>query len=235
MSLARAIRDRTRNFRRRFQDPKKFVKTDELSGQTQFELLKLDGCKPTSSVLEHGCGCLHMGVPLMQYLGSGQYAGIDPNAWLRTKAMKNPPTGQLVKEKQPRFLTRQDFDARELGMKFDFIYSHSVLSHAAHKQLDQYIANSAAVLNPDGHILSSIRLADGNAFGSVGNPDGGDSMDEHWVYPGVSWFTMQTVEQFAAKHGLKAERKPQYTEFLTSKKPNEFHDWVVLTWQDSGT
>ncbi len=233
MSILQNLRDRTRNFRRRFQDPKKFVKTDELSGQTQFELLKLDGCLPTSNVLEHGCGCLHLGVPLMHYLGSGQYAGIDPNGWLRAKAMKNPATAALVKQKQPKFLSRDDFDARELGMKFDFIYSHSVLSHAAHWQLEQYIANSAAVLNPGGHIVSSIRLADGNAFGSAGNP-GGDSMDENWVYPGVSWFTLQTVQRMAAEHGLVAERKPEYTQFLTSKKPKEFHDWVVLSWKDAG-
>ena len=234
MSITTLLRDRTRNFRRRFQDPKKFVKTDELSGQTQLELLKLDGCKPTSYVLEHGCGCLHMGTPLMQYLGVAQYAGVDPNGWLRAKAMKNSTIAKLVHEKQPRFLSRADFDAHELGMKFDFIYSHSVLSHAAHWQLDQYIANSAAVLNPGGHIVSSIRLADGNAFGSKGNP-AGDSMDEQWVYPGVSWFTMDTVEKVAAKHGLRAERKSGYTAFLTEKKPAEFHDWVVLSWQsDNG-
>lgn len=234
MSILQTLRDRTRNFRRRFQDPKKFVKTDELSGQTQFELLKLDGCQPTSFVLEHGCGCLHMGKPLMQYLGPGQYAGIDPNAWLRTKAMRDPATAALVKDKQPRFLTRSDFDARELGMKFDYIYSHSVLSHAAHWQLDQYIANSAAVLNPGGHIVSSIRLAEGNAFGSQGNP-AGDSHDEQWVYPGVSWFTMQTVREVAAKHGLHAEHKPEYTAFLTAQKPAEFHDWIVLSWMNERT
>jgi hypothetical protein len=64
MSLKSALRE----FRRRLGDPKKYVKTDETSGRLQFEILKKEGCVPASRVLEVGCGCLHAGVHLMQYL-----------------------------------------------------------------------------------------------------------------------------------------------------------------------
>jgi cyclopropane fatty-acyl-phospholipid synthase-like methyltransferase len=104
-------------------------------------------------VLEIGCGCLHAGIPLIQYLEKGNYAGVDPNEWLRQKAMKKRYVRQLVKNKQARFLSVEDFDASELGIKFDFVLSHSVLSHCAHWQLEQFLRNIAKVLTPQGRIL----------------------------------------------------------------------------------
>ncbi len=229
MNIIQKIKSKTRMFRRRMSDPKKFVKTDQDSGQVQLELLKMDGCVPSSKVVDIGCGCLHLGVPLMKYLDVGHFAGVDPNAWLREKAMKDPQVRQLVDEKQPKFLSGDDFDASPLNMEFDFVFAHSVLSHAAHWQLGQFLENAAKVLTPTGRVLASIRLAEGNNFGSAGSPDKQDTMDEQWVYPGVSFFKLETIEQVADKHGLKATYYPQYTEFYTKTKPNEFHDWMVFT------
>jgi cyclopropane fatty-acyl-phospholipid synthase-like methyltransferase len=205
-----------------------YVATDEVSGQLQLELLKREGCNPNSYVLEFGCGHLHLGVPLIQFLETGHYVGVDPNEWIRQHAMEKPKVRNLVEEKQARFFTRDDFDASDAGSKFDYIFSHSVLSHAAHWQLDQYLRNASNVLKEDGCILSSIRLAEGNDFGSAGTPDKEDSMDEEWVYPGVSWFKKSTIEQSARKLGLSAVHKPEYTKFYTDTRPGEHHDWFVF-------
>lgn len=132
------------------EDPSGFVGTDEVSGQLQFDLLQREGCRHDSWVLEIGCSNLHAGIPLIQFLEKGHYVGIDPNKWLRQSTLKNRKVRELVKEKQARFLVRDDFDARKLGIKFDFVLSHSVLSHAAHWQLEQYLANAAKVLAPEG-------------------------------------------------------------------------------------
>ncbi len=218
-----------REIRRRLGDPKKYVKTDEVSGQLQFEILKQEGCLPASRVLEVGCGCLHAGVPLMQYLEPGHFVGIEPNRWLLDKAMRAPPVARLVAEKRPRFLHRFDFDASSLGVTFDYVLSHSVLSHAAHHQLEQFLANTAKVLAPTGKICASLRLAEGNAFGSTGSADKKDSLDKEWVYPGISWFTKTTVESTADRVGLRATYRPDYTEFYTRTRPKEIHDWFVFT------
>jgi cyclopropane fatty-acyl-phospholipid synthase-like methyltransferase len=212
-------------------EAERYVNTDEVSGQLQLELLKREGCSPTSHVLEFGCGHLHLGAPLIEFLDKKHYVGVDPNEWLRKHAMEKEKVRKLVEEKQATFLTRDDFDAGELGRKFDYIFSHSVLSHAAHWQLEQYLRNSANVLNEGGRILSSIRLAEGNAFGSEGSPDKEDSMDEEWVYPGVSWFKESTIVDTAAKLGLTATHKPEYVEFYTKTRPGEYHDWFVFTWK----
>jgi SAM-dependent methyltransferase len=215
-------------------DARRFVGTDEVSGQLQLALLQRQGCVPASRVLELGCGCLHVGVPLMQYLDKGNYVGVDPNDWLRQTIMKKQPhVGRLVEERGARFLNSDDFDASELGMEFDFVFSHSVLSHCAHWQLEQFLRNTVKVLAPGGRILSSIRLAEGNAYGSAGTADKKDSMDQEWQYPGVSWFTLATVMETAERQGLTATYLPEYTEFYTKTRPLEGHDWIVFQRRDA--
>jgi hypothetical protein len=86
-------------------DADRYVFTDDVSGQPQSEVLKRDGCKPDSKVLEVGCGNLPAGIQPMQYLQRGNYVGVDPNKWLQQTAMKNRRVRQLVKEKQARFLS----------------------------------------------------------------------------------------------------------------------------------
>jgi cyclopropane fatty-acyl-phospholipid synthase-like methyltransferase len=210
---------------------KDYVGTDTLSGQLQFELLQREGCRTVSKVLEVGCGCLHLGVPLIQYLDQGNYVGVDPNEWLRQEAMKSRRVRQLVTDKQARFLTVDDFDASASGVKFDLIFSHSVLSHCAHWQLDQFLRNVSKVLAPEGRILASIRLAEGNSYGSSGTPDKNDSMHETWQYPWISWFKLSTVLKAADVQGLVAVHIPEYTEFYTRSRPKEFHDWLVFRWK----
>ena len=209
-------------------DPKRYVSTDMVSGQLQLELLKRQGCQPTSKVLELGCGCLHLGIPLLRFLNESNYVGVDPNEWLRQSAMKDAEVRHLVAAKKAQFLSVDDFDASSLGMKFDLVFSHSVLSHAAHWQLDTYLRNTAKVLAPGGRILASLCLAEGNAYGNSGTPDKQDSMDKEWVYPGSSWFKLSTIENTAAKLGLTADYMPEYSEFYTKTHPNESHDWIVF-------
>jgi len=234
VSFAQRIKTGLRDLRRRFSDPRKYVKTDETSGQLQFELLKKEGCQPSSRVLEVGCGCLHAGAHLMRYLDRGGFVGIDPNSWLINDAIKKHPDIQkLVEEKQPQFLYRTDFDASSLNRTFDYVLSHSVLSHAAHWQLEQYLVNTSKVLTPGGRIVASIRLAEGNAFGSKGSPNQEDSMDEEWVYPGVSYFKLTTVIATAKRLGLSARHAPEYTAYYTKTRPNEFHDWIVFARETS--
>ncbi len=143
-------------------------------------------------------------------------------------ALTLPGNRQLVESKRASFLYVDDFDASALGRSFDLVLSHSVLSHAAHWQLPLFLHNVGKVLAPGGRIVASIRLAEGNAFGSGGSPDGRDSDDESWVYPGVSWFTLATVERHARSEGLGVSLKPEHTAFYTAGRNRERHDWLVF-------
>lgn len=207
---------------------KSYVGSDEKSGQIQLELLKKEECIPSSKVLEIGVGALHLGIPLINYLEKGNYVGIEPNEWLRKKKVMMKEIHYLIYQKQVTFLNVKDFDASRLGKKFDFIFAHSVLSHCAYWQLEQFLENTSKVLLSKGKIVASIRLAEGNKFGSKGSVGKTDSMDKKWVYPGVSWFKLSTVKQIANKYDLNVEHKPEYTEYYVKGKPNEFHDWLVF-------
>jgi len=166
---------------------------------------------------------------LLEYVEEGNYVGIDPNEWLRREAMRDRRVRELVKKNNARFLSVDDFDASSLGVQFDYVLSHSVLSHCAHWQLEVFLRNVGKVLAPRGRILASIRLAEGNAYGSAGTPDKEDSRHEKWEYPGVSWFKLSTVARTAEGQGLTSTYVPEYTEFYTRTRPLECHDWFVFS------
>lgn len=206
--------------------PLEFVGTTKESGLVQLDLLKKEGLSKTSSFLEIGCGMLNLGIFLIEYLEPNRYVGIDPNEWLRKDVLDHNRSTFL--EKNPIFLSNDSFDSSELNRSFDFIFSHSVLSHVSYDQIDQFLEKCKKVLNKKGKILSSIRLAEGNDYGSNGSYNKKDSMDKEWQYPGVSWFTMETVIKKANLIGLSVTHKKEYTEYYVNKRPGECHDWLLF-------
>lgn len=195
----------------------------QMAGLLQLELLKRNGLAPHHHVLDIGCGALVAGRPLMQFLDADRYVGIEPNLWLVEAAREHfPDSEDLFLAKRPVFLAGTEFDASETGRAFDFVISHSVLSHAAHWQLPQFIASVEKTLAPQGVAVASIRFRDEHEVVR------GDSLHEQWQYPGVSYFAFETVHAAAAAHGLHAEQRDDYREFVTRYLPTNFHDWIRL-------
>jgi len=195
----------------------------QMAGILQLELLKRNGLRPDHHVLEIGCGALVAGRPIMQFLEPDRYVGIEPNTWLIEACRDHfPDSEELFLTKRPTFLARTDFDASETQRRFDFVISHSILSHAAHFQLDQFIGAAAKVLAPHGVILASIRFHDENGKRV------GDAMLQEWQYPGANYFAVETVAQTAAKYRLTAEERADYRAFFVKYLPTNYHDWVRL-------
>jgi SAM-dependent methyltransferase len=209
------------------EEARRYVGSDEVCGALQLELLKLEGCVPESKVLEVGCGMLNAGFPVIQYLNKGNYGGIDPNKWLIDCALEQKHILEESLIKKALFLHVSDFDASSFGIKFDFVLSHSVLSHAARWQLSQFLRNVGNVLAPNGKIIASIRLAEGNPWGNPGTEDKKDSLDETWQYSGNSFFTMDTILNTSKNCGLRADYKPEYTQLFIRTRPMDVHDWFV--------
>ena len=102
-----------------------------MAGILELELLKRNALRPSHHVLEIGCGALVGGRPIIQYLDPDRYVGIEPNTWLIEEARDHfPDSEELFSTKRPIFLARTDFDGSEVGRVFDFVFSHSILSHA---------------------------------------------------------------------------------------------------------
>jgi len=206
-------------------DAVSYVCTLPEEGLAQLEILKDLGCKPHHRVLEIGCGALVAGFPIMQYLDAGNYFGIDPNSWLIQSTLRASEAAPTIVAKRPQFSPRADFRTG-LGWKFDFIISHSILSHASDSQLDEFFVAAREQLAPEGVLAASIRLAEGNEFGSLGSARHGADFRE-WQYPGVSWFKRDDVLDRARKVGLTAAVAPEMTKTILQGNPKAVHDWIV--------
>lgn len=213
-----------------------YVATQPEEGLAQLEILKRLGCQPHHRVLEIGCGALVAGFPIMQYLNEGNYTGVDPNQWLIEQSINLPEVAEVVAEKHPRFHARADFRVPELLVatttvhrvqpKFDFIISHSILSHASNSQLDEFLRAARDQLAEGGTLAASIRLAEGNEHGSPGSAQHGADFTE-WQYPGVSWFKTEDVLDRARCAGLTALVAPELTRTILGGNPKAIHDWIV--------
>ncbi len=200
--------------------------TQPSNGQMQMQLLLLEGLQPKSYVLEVDCGALVAGIPIMSFLEKGHFVGIDPNRWLIEDSLKIETNRTIVESRRPLFLFNDQFDASETKIRFDYILSHSILSHAAHWQLPLFLENCAKVLKKGGKVVVSIRLTEPNEFGSAGAPH--ETMSNEWIYPGNSFFDKATVIEEGLKWFSHVEQKKEYTKLITSTDKSAFHDWFVF-------
>lgn len=212
----------------RLAEAQAYVGTDYGCGLMQLRLAQQEGLLPTDNVLEIGCGCLSAGAHILNFLNGGTYVGIEPNRWLVDAGLENELTRQRVQETGSTFLDVSDFDASPLQRKFDFVLSHSVLSHCANWQVPQFIANAAKVLSDRGRILASFRMAEGNPYGSSGSDGRQDSTVTEWQYPGIAWYRQHTICACAFRCGLIALLRPEHTRTLTAVVPKDFHDWMLF-------
>jgi SAM-dependent methyltransferase len=213
----------------------------ELSGPLQLEVLKQNGCTPESKVLEIGCGSLSAGRHIIEFLLPGHYVGIEPNRWLIDAISRDRTIGELIRARRPTFLHNESFDATALGTQFDYVISHSVLSHASRAQFEQFLDNLKKVIHPNSKILASLRMSDRR-----GRPKKDANQDE-WQYPvsssqrrirrllrlpvpaGNSYFSFPTVTTIADLHGFKVSWEKEYRDYFVRHSPVEYHDWVVFT------
>jgi SAM-dependent methyltransferase len=136
---------------------------------------EIGGLKPEHRVLDVGCGCGRMAVPLIPYLsGAGEYYGFDivPDAinWSQKHiAARYPrfhfelaniynkaynPKG-LLKSQEYRFPYADDF--------FDFTYLTSVFTHMFADDVEHYLSEIARTLKPGGRCMISFFLLNAEA------------------------------------------------------------------------
>ncbi|HEY3780730.1 MAG TPA: class I SAM-dependent methyltransferase [Fimbriimonadaceae bacterium] len=204
-----------------------FVGTNPAEGLAQLKVLQMEGCDPQHRVLEVGCGALIAGFPTMNYLNKGNYVGLDPNKWLIEASMKSALVTKTIKEKDAKFLYNDQFDGSDFA-PYDYILSHSILSHTSFDQLKLFFANAYKVLNKGGKAVVSIRLAEGNRFGSPGSKIADEQFTE-WEYPGVSFFRKATVTREAEAAGFSIRFEEEMIRVITSVHKHSCHDWLVLT------
>ncbi len=183
-------------------------------GELITEFLREEGMTQNSHVLDIGCGNLSTGVPLIRWLAGGRYVGLEPFGLLVNLALERHPD---LAAQAPRFVWRTDFDASEVGRKFDYLVAHSVVSHMAWWQLEQMFANTRKVVDEGAVMLASFR---NDQYGS---------WSEDWRYPSNTTFRLQTLVVCGDHTGWRVEIDHSLGVRLSTDCPNDVHDWVKCT------
>lgn len=204
-----------------------YVGTEPKEGLAQLAILIHYGCRSSHKVLEIGCGALQAGYPIMQYLNKGSYFGIEPNKWLVNDSLKIPEVSEMTKEKETQFAYNDQFDTSCFNTKFDYVISHSILSHAAHWQWPIFMDNMDKCLKKGSKIFASLYFTEGNKYGAEGY-NGTESDFNSWVYPGISYFRQETIKNLAEKFDYNFRVDLVCPMLITKAHPSATHSWIIL-------
>jgi hypothetical protein len=198
-----------------YADAVRYVATTPTSGLAQYALLCSVGLKQSDSIVEIGCGALHFAKVALAV--GHPYGGIDPNTWLADAAIaEDPVLAQLAQ--RARFSARDDFDIRAaFGRTWDWLFAHSVLSHASRAGLRQFLRESFGAADK---MLVSVNL--------VSTPVG--SIGDQWMYPGAVTIGREEFSAAMEDAGWAVwEELPSLRALYRSWCPEETHDWVLAS------
>ena len=125
-----------------------FAQLFEIAGQKLLMTLLSEGLKPSSKVLDIGCGCLRGGYWLIHFLDKGCYFGIEPNVKMLEAGTRIILEPELAEIKMPQFDHNEKFNFTVFREKFDFFIARSIWTHASKQQiqimLDRFISNATS-------------------------------------------------------------------------------------------
>lgn len=94
----------------------------------QFQFLKDQGLKKTDTLMDIGCGTLRGGIPLIDYLDTGNYYGMDVRDEVLEEGRAEIRSAKL-ESKKPNLISFNHFSEVALEVKFNVMFAFSVLIH----------------------------------------------------------------------------------------------------------
>ncbi|MEW2470193.1 class I SAM-dependent methyltransferase [Streptomyces sp. NPDC046994] len=159
-------------------------------GQMQFDYLIEHGLRPEHRMLDIGCGNLRGGWRFIDYLGTGNYYGIDISPDILMAAKKTLSERRL-QDKLPHLTITGDLTLDFLPEDhFDVIHAHSVFSHSPLQIIDQCLAHVGRVLSESGFFDFTFDRTEGA---------------EHQVLREDFYYRTDTLLALARQHGLHAK------------------------------
>ena len=128
---------------------------DEM-GRFQLDFLQREGLEPEHTLLDVGCGSLRAGVHFIDFLGAGNYAGIDQEQPLLDAGRDIELGAAKFVAKRPQLVCMNDFSLGSLGRTFDFAIAQSVFSHLEDNLIRRCLIGVEAALSPGGRCYATF-------------------------------------------------------------------------------
>lgn len=158
-------------------------------GPLQFEFLKGEGLKPSSTLLDIGCGTLRGGRFFIPYLDTGNYTGTDMSEE-GLKAAHKLIRRDGLSGRCPNLIHVPDGNFRFEGIRHhDFLLAQSVFTHLHEPMIDECFANVRKVMGP------------GSRFCFTFN----EATQTNWIGVKDFAYPFAFFADLGAKHGLKIE------------------------------
>ncbi len=160
----------------------------EMKRRFQFEFLTSRGLRPEHRLLDIGCGTLRGGIPLIEYLESGHYVGVEARAEALEEGRKElAETG--LESKRPMLIRASDPSQVQLEAPVDIGWAFSVLFHMPDEVADACLGLVARSLASRGEFYANVNIGD-------------SSRNAGWQGFPVVWRSLEFYEQLAVRHGL---------------------------------
>lgn len=197
-----SIRARTTSIRRKRSEhlPGLVGRPDAYVFKQQFQMsfLRAQGLQPRHSLPDYGCGVLRGGIPLIEYLDSGNYVGLDVRREALRAAQKAVRRQRLT-TKKPTLVRAENVDALNLGRRFDYVWAFSVLFHLTDDHVDACLRFVARHLATDGTFFANAGL--------------GEHTPGRWREFPVIWRTLENYTHRAHSVGLSVSSLGQLSQF----------------------
>ncbi|WP_417237095.1 MULTISPECIES: methyltransferase [Flavobacteriaceae] len=156
----------------------------------QFQFLLTQGLKKTDTLMDIGCGTLRGGIPMITYLDSGNYYGLDVRKEVLVEGRKEIKNAKL-ENKEPNLILYNHFSEVKLDVKFNIMFAFSVLIHfddIIAEKCFEFVSNS---LTADGAFYANVNIA--------------EHEDGNWVGFPIVFRSYEFYNNLATKNHMKME------------------------------
>lgn len=129
----------------------------EMKRRFQIGFLRGAGLLPGHRLLDLGCGTLRGGIPLIDYLEPGHYAGVEVRGEVLAEGRRELAESGLV-DKRPQLVHCERLDTLDLGRRFDVAWAFAVLIHMDDAILEEAIAAVSRHLADGGVMYATVNV-----------------------------------------------------------------------------
>jgi len=115
------------------------------------------GLRPDHRLLDLGCGTLRGGIPLIGFLDSGRYVGVEVRSDVLAEGRRELVECDLA-GKEPKLVYCNRLSTLDLGQKFDVVWAFQVLIHIGDAALDDAVAAVARHLDDGGVFYATVNV-----------------------------------------------------------------------------